>query len=99
MNAYDKGDVVRLSAAFTTASVAVDPTTVSLVYQKPRTSQVTLTYAGGGVTKDSTGNYHVDLTTDVAGTWVYRWVSTGTGAAAETGRFVVRSNPLDLNDP
>ena len=100
MNAYDKGDSVRLSAAFTSGGVAVDPSTVSLTYQKPRTkAQVTVTYASGGVTKDSTGNYSVVIFPDQAGIWEYRWVSTGTGAAAEIGRFQVRSNPLDPNDP
>lgn len=99
MNAYDKGDVVRLTAAFTTSGSAVDPTTVALSYQKPRGSVFTLTYAGGGVIRSSLGNYYADITLDRAGMWHYEWISTGTGRAAESGRFVCRSSALDPNDP
>jgi hypothetical protein len=90
MTTYDVGDVVRLSNAYTQSAVAIDPTTVTLVVMAPDTTETTYTYAGTTITKDSTGNYHVDVSVTASGTWRYRWTSTGTGAASEEGSFQVR---------
>lgn len=88
---YDIGDVVRISTAFTQSSVAIDPTTVSLVVREPDGTTTTYSYAGATVTKDSTGNYHKDLTiSGSAGIYRYRWTSTGTGAASEESWFEVQ---------
>jgi hypothetical protein len=92
MNSYDLGDVARISTIYTiTATGAVlDPTTVTMVVMAPDRTETTYTYAGGTVTKDSTGNYHVDVSIAAAGLWRYRWTSTGTGQASEEGAFEVR---------
>lgn len=88
---YDVGDVVRLSANFQQSSADMDPTTVALTVVAPDATSVTYTYAGATITKDSVGDYHVDVSLTAAGKWKYRWVSTGTGAAAEEGFVLVRS--------
>jgi hypothetical protein len=89
---YDIGDVVRISDAITTTATgsAIDPTAVSLVLLLPDATETTYTYAGSTITKDSAGNYHVDVTITMAGTHRYRWTSTGTGAASEESWFQVR---------
>lgn len=103
MNAYDKGDVVRLSAVFRDAAGALaDPTTVLLKYKPARSNSAptTLTYGVDvALVRDSLGTFHADVAVSQAGAWDYRWESTGTAQAAEAGRFLVRSNPLDPSDP
>jgi hypothetical protein len=89
-NMYDQGDGIKLSASFTVGGVATDPTTVSLTYRTPDGTETVLTYAGGGVTKDSTGNYHVVLTASQAGSTVYQWDGTGADIASISGSFFVR---------
>jgi len=88
---YQKGDPVTLSEAFRDgAGELVDPDTVKFLYTPPSGVTVELVYGTDAeVVKDSTGNYHVDLTPDEAGQWVYRWESTGSGQAAENGEFMV----------
>jgi hypothetical protein len=85
-NLYSVGDVVRLSGAFTSSSVAVDPSTVTVTVREPTGSRTTYTY----VVKDSVGNYHLDHTVAMAGFHWYRWLSTGVGAAASEQKFNVR---------
>lgn len=83
---YDIGDTVHLTGAFVnTAGVATDPTAVVVTYKKPNGTVVT-----GVAVKDSTGNYHCDITPDADGNWYYRWAGTGTIATAEEGIFYVR---------
>ena len=41
--------------------------------------------------KDSTGNYHFELSPTASGEWRYRGEGTGTVQAAAEGRFVVRA--------
>lgn len=86
---YDVGDMVRISAGFAQSGVAVDPTTVTLIVAPPTGAAVTYTYPAD-ITKDSTGNYHVDYPPTVAGTHRYRWTSTGVAMASEESWFQVR---------
>jgi hypothetical protein len=93
---YDIGDMIRLSGSFTnSAGTATDPTTVTLKVKDPSGNIDTYTYALSEVTKDSTGAYHKDITIDEAGQWYYRFVGTGTVAAAEEGEFEVRDSQFD----
>lgn len=95
-NAYDVGDSIRLSVAFTnSAGAAVDPGAVSLKVKAPGGTVTTYTYAGATVTKDSTGNYHVDLDLPTAGEWLYRWAGTSSNKAATEGGFTVRPSAFD----
>lgn len=89
-NTYDIGDVSRVSGAFSQLGVPVDPSTVTLKVTLPDGTQTTYTHPAT-ITKDSTGNYHVDVAITQRGTYRYRWFSTGGGAAAEEGWFQVRT--------
>ena len=92
MNVYQVGDLVRISAAFTNeAGAAADPTTVSLLVKLRYVigaTATTYTYPAT-VTKDSTGNYHVDFAPTTEGIWDYRWIGTGVVTAACEGAFNV----------
>jgi hypothetical protein len=90
VNTYDIGDLVRVSNALTASGVAIDPGTLTMVLLLPDGTETTYTYAGATITKDSTGNYHVDVTPAQAGIYTYRWTSTGTGQASGETRFEVR---------
>ena len=100
MDIHDKGDVARVSGEFRNlAGALADPTTIALEVRKPSGTQVTYTYAGAQVVKDSVGVYHYDLALDQAGRWTVRWITSGDVVAAELAKFWVRSNPLTGTDP
>lgn len=89
-NTYDVGDLVRLSAVFrNSAGAATDPTAPTLTYKKPSGTLVTV--VSPTLIKDSTGNYHYDVTLDESGSWWYRF--SGTGAVTQAGEkeIVVRA--------
>ena len=88
---YDKGDLIRCSAAFTDSDgAAADPDVVVFSFTEPDGSLTTYTYGTDvELVKDSTGNYHVDVDGNAAGTWFYRFHSTGSGQAADESLFQV----------
>lgn len=90
--AYDVGDIVRISAAFTVGGAATDPTTITLKVKTPAGVIATYTYAAAQITRDSAGNYHKDITIDAAGDWWFRWESTGTAQAAEEGVVPIQAS-------
>lgn len=82
---FDKGDRVRMAVKFTQSSVETDPTEVTFRYLPPASTLVlTEVYNGGAgnVVRDSSGNYHFDLTFDSTDVWTYRWEGTGAVVAA-----------------
>lgn len=91
MAAINIGDVRRVSVAFTNlAGAAADPTAVLLYVKKPGVGYTTYTYGVDvSVVKDSTGNYHADLTLDTVGMWLFEWAGTGVVTANEGGQFRV----------
>lgn len=91
---YDKGDRARISVLFKADNVAADPTAITVTVKKPKTPGITYSFAQNPsvLIQDSAGSYHVDVDLDVAGTWHYRWVATGSVVAAEEGRFFVRNS-------
>lgn len=92
MNTYDNGDLVRCTGNFQTGGVDVDPTTVSFKFKTPAGVVTTYTYpASAQLVKDSTGDYHVDLSANEDGQWWFRFESTGTGQAASEQAFYVKS--------
>ncbi len=94
-NTYDVGDVARLSAAFTQTAVAIDPSTVTVTYVTPSGNTTVYVYAvNAELVKASTGNYYVDVALTAAGIYRWRWVSTGTGAAASEGWLQVRQQDV-----
>ena len=90
-NTYDIRDVVRITAAFTQSGSALDPTTVSLIVRTPDGALTTYVYpTDAALVRVSLGNYRLDFAVTQAGQHWYRWVTTGTGAAAEESWFAVR---------
>jgi uncharacterized protein YfaS (alpha-2-macroglobulin family) len=89
---FDLGDAPRAINKFRDFNgVLADPTTVMVKIRKPDGSIVTKPYpTDTEIVKDSTGIYHVDLSTDMAGQWTIRWEGTGTVKAAIEQRFTVR---------
>ena len=89
-NLYELGKVVRCSISFTQAGAGVDPTTVTFTFKDPSGNRIA--YVNGvdaQCVKDSTGNYHVDLTTDEAGRWEYRFEGDTPAAGVDEGFFQV----------
>lgn len=89
MTTYFKNQKVRCSAAFTVNSVATDPTAVTFKVRTPALVTTTYTYGVGVViVKDSTGNYHADVTANEAGEWLVGWTGTGTCEAVDEDSFM-----------
>lgn len=84
-NVYDIGDGVRLTAAFTVADVATDPTTVTLTLTDPSANS-----SSPSPTNSGTGAYYEDIVVDESGSWHYRFVGTGAVVAASEGHLSVR---------
>lgn len=91
-NSYSFGNDVTVSAAFKNAAgVAADPDSVYCKITDP--DGVVTTYHYGvdaALVKDSTGNYHVLVDANKAGSWSYRFYAIGTGKSADEGTFKVR---------
>lgn len=93
INTHDLGDIVKVSATFTNPDnddALLDPSVVKLSVKNPSGTVTTYTYLDGVViVRDSVGLYHALIDADEAGTWYYRWWSTGTGQAAQEKQFNV----------
>ena len=101
MAVYDVGDTVRVWGTFKAATFTVtsgvpsatyaltDPTATSLLVIEPDGTRTTYTYAGGGVTKHSSGVFYRDIALDASGEWTIRWA--GTGAAAATDETMIKA--------
>lgn len=96
MNAYVKGNLVRLSGLYTNdVGTVIDPSVVKVSVLEPGELPVTYQYGvDDGVVKDSTGNYHLDIDAETEGVWRYRWYSTGTGQAANESAFEIAVSPF-----
>jgi hypothetical protein len=87
---YEVGDLVRTSCEFTQSGTAIDPDDVYVHVRSPDGQVSRLRYSVDvDVAKDSTGNYHYDVSATMPGWWYYYWKSTGNGQAAEGGKFKV----------
>jgi hypothetical protein len=94
VNVYDRGDVTRISVAFTNAAgAAADPTVVRVLYKSLESAVTTLVYpTDAALVKDSTGNYHVDIDLLAEGVWSIRIEGTGVVAAAAELQVNVRDS-------
>lgn len=90
----DIGDVAHIKCVFTQIDVPLDPSTVSCTVKVPSGTSTTYTLSGGTVTRESTGNYYVDLPVSAKGTYRVRWFSTGSGQGAEESWFQVRAQQV-----
>ena len=94
-NSYTLGQNVRCSVVIrnVTTQALVDPTTVTFRAKSPNG---TLTVHVFGVDpeliKDGVGQYHDDITLNVAGDWYYRWEGTGAHVGACENRMCVRGS-------
>lgn len=94
-NEYDVGDRPRLSCSTKDENgVPTDPTDLTIKYLVAGGTVVTKTYGiDSEVVKDSTGEFHMDLTltSDMNGKLVkYRWTATGAVIGADENEFRVR---------
>jgi len=96
-NVYDVGDLVRLSAIFkNAAAVDTDPTTVSVKVRNPSGVVTTLLYGtDAALVKDSTGNYHADITITAKGVWIHKFIGTGIVTAVEEAAFLARGSLVE----
>jgi uncharacterized protein YfaS (alpha-2-macroglobulin family) len=85
MKIYDVGDRVRFSVAFKDEEGAdADPTTITFKLRSPTRVFYTHTYPDD-ITKDNTGQYHLDFTLTGPGEWCYRFEGTGAVETAAEG--------------
>lgn len=96
MAEIDVSEPAQLFVVFTLAATGAteDPTTVSLTTVSPTSSSTTYVYGSGGITRDSKGNYHADVTPGTAGWWRYYWIGTGVCAVVQQGEFLVLALPV-----
>ena len=94
--AYNIGDVGRITGTFKTFNDAtgardlIDPTVVKLRVQPPTGSAVEYVYGTDAqVTRISACLYKGLIPLTMAGNYQFRWISTGTGAAAEPSNIIV----------
>lgn len=92
---HDLGDLVRVytETPFTNADTdaAIDPDVVKVSVRDPAGDVTTYVYGTDDeVVRNGTGDYEMNIDADQAGTWFYRFWSTGDGQAAEERKFVVR---------
>jgi hypothetical protein len=94
--AYDKGDLVRCRGTFRdpeTGDALVDPSTVTFKVKDPSDTLIEYVYGvDAQLVKEAVGRYRVDVDASAAGTWVYRFESTGTYQAADEGKFTVEAS-------
>lgn len=96
INAYDIGDLVRITGTLTTAAGApVDPSTLVCNVKAPDATVTTHTYGTTAFPiKSAAGVYYVDVTPTQVGEYWYQFLSTGTGQAMDEGKFVVRVSAI-----
>ena len=87
---FDLNDAPTFSCTFAVSGTNTDPTTVSLLVEKPDKTQTTYTYAGSTITKSTTGVYTKAVALDQRGIWRYVWTGTGACASAAEGTITVR---------
>lgn len=83
------GQKPRIPAEFRLGNVLTDPTAVKFIYHRPGDAAPTVLVHGvdAAVVKSAVGKYHVDLSIDIAGTWKWRWESTGAVESALQDSF------------
>ena len=93
MTNYDVGDLVKVIGTFTdpdAGDALIDPTAVFLSVKDPSGNLTTFEYdVDDDITRESEGVYSAEIDCDEAGTFYYRWFSTGLGKAAEEKSFKV----------
>jgi len=101
-------ELATVSTVFSVNGTPTDPTTVTLIVTDPDGQANTYTYAGGTVTKDSTGTYHKDVScaSTTPGLWTAVWVGTTaasdvdvvTWTTYDTDLYRLHVTPAELKD-
>jgi hypothetical protein len=92
MNAYDLGDIVLLTASFSTVGgLPVTPDTVDFKIKRPD-GVVELFHYPATVISPALGTYTVDYVPSQSGTHLYRAEATGTGQSGSEGDFYIRDS-------
>lgn len=91
---FELNDSVRAATVFkNTSGTAVDPANVFFKFKTPGRVETIYQYGVDvELVKDSTGNYHVDIDANETGIWKWKFYSTGSGQAADAGRFTIQNN-------
>lgn len=94
MQAYENGDAVRVSVDFKNASgTLTDPTTVTFKFENPAGTETSYVYGvDGQLVKSGTGEYYVDITGNSYGTWLWRFIGTGTVVQVDEGAFFIKKS-------
>lgn len=97
-NSYDPGNVIRISGTFTdsVSLLVIDPTVIVL-----KVKDAIGTVSSYTPTRDSTGQYHYDLTIPLtavsSGYWKYSWEASGNVLSSSTDTpFQVRQSVFAL---
>lgn len=93
---FQVGDKIRLSAQFSDINgAASDPGGVLCKVREPSGTVTTYTYGvDAALVKDSTGNYHLDHLTTLAGRHVYGFYGITSGQAVAEGEFRVQPSKV-----
>lgn len=89
---YDKGDLIRLTGNFFVATVATDPTVVSLVLRFGDGTITQYVFGASSIVKDSVGVYRFDYSATKVGDVYFAWVGTAPAQASEQGSFFVKDD-------
>lgn len=93
LNTYDIGDIPRLSLALAVAGVAQDPTTLRARVLDPDGTETIYVYGEDAeLVRAGVGSYYLEVRAAMAGTYHYRFESTGTAEGTEEHAFFVRSS-------
>lgn len=91
MNTFNRGDLVRVSGTITdTSGSSIDPAAVFFVLRTPDGSEIEYLYGReADLKREEAGRYYIDIDCALAGTYYYRFYSTGAGQGAAEGAFKV----------
>jgi hypothetical protein len=93
INVYDLGDKIRLRANFNDTVQDVDPAQVTFAVKTPLGTVQTYQYnVGTDVVRDAMGNYYVDYTPTVEGTYYYRAAGMVSHQGAAENYFIIRQS-------
>jgi hypothetical protein len=91
---FINGTAVTFTALVGPTGAPVDPTTLSFSSEDPTGTKAVVTWAGGGITRASVGNFSVTTLFNLSGRWLIRFVGTGNAAVAFDGQVDVPPSPL-----
>lgn len=94
MSDFRTGQTVEFGLTVSQEGDPTDPTTLRLEIQPGSGNAYTLTYPGGGITREAAGDYSAQVVLDSVGLWRYRWVGAGVAPGLSRGQFPVRSGEL-----